>query len=210
MRARGKPLMPRGAALTEFALLMPLLLAMTLGAMQMALIAQAALVVQAAAVAAARAAIADPSGARLSPHRAAALACAPVAGTTLPGKTSLPRFPTPPAFRRMAGRLPASFLKTRADVTLGHDEAVARVFHDFELGVPGVNRLFVWLKEGWTGLPGATNWARSRDTYGAQTRSWLYGSPHIPLVAEARLPAPWLGPRGVRPGPWPAPRGRTP
>jgi hypothetical protein len=202
--------MRRGAALTEFALLMPLLLALTLGAMQMSLIAQAALVVHTAAVAAARAAIADPSGARLSPHRAAALVCAPVTGPTLQVKASLPRFPAPPAFRRLAGRLPVSLLKTRAEVTLEKDEAVARVFHDFELAVPGVNRLFVWLKEGWVGLPGTTSWARARDTYGAQTRSLLYGSPHIPLVAQARLPAPWLGPRGVRPGPWPTPRRRTP
>ena len=200
--------MRRGAALTEFALLMPLLLAMTLGAMQMALIAQAALVVQASAVAAARAAIADPSGVRLSPHRAAALVCAPVTGPTLRAKGSLPRFPAPPAFRRLAGRLPTSFLKTRAEVTLEKDEAVARVFHDYELAVPGVNRLFVWLKEGWVGLPGTRSWARARDTYGAQTRSWLYGSPHLPLTAQARLPAPWLGPRGVRPGPWPSPRER--
>ena len=195
-----------GAALTEFALLMPLLLALTLGTIQMTLIAHAVLVVQAAAVAAARAAIADPSGARLSPHRAAALVCAPVTGMTLAAKTPIPRFPAPPAWKRMAARLPVSLLKTRAEVSLEKDEAVAQVFHDYELWVPGVNRLFVWLKEGWVGLPGTRSWARARQTYGAQTRSLLYGSPHIPLTAKARLPAPWLGPRGVRAGPWPAPK----
>ena len=180
----------RGAALAEAALMMPLLLMMALGGMQLALLAHARLVVQAAAVAAARSAIADPFGKRLSPQRAAAAACASIAGPTLPAGIRPPawaRFPGPRGVARLVERGPASSMKTRADVTLAADEAVAEVGHDYELLIPGVSRLFVWMD--------AAN----------RTSSLFYGRPHVLVSARSRLPAPWLGAKGVKPGRWPSP-----
>lgn len=185
--------MRRGAALVESALLFPLLLLMTLGAMQLALLTQARLVVQGAAVAAARAAIADPYGRRLSPKRAASVACASIAGPTLPAGIRPPAWenaPGPRGVKRLILRGPAATMKTRSDVTLAADEAVAEVGHDCELMIPGVSRLFVWLDPA------------------NRTLTRYYGSPHVLIAAKAVLPAPWLGPKGVRPGRWPSPAPR--
>lgn len=197
----------RGAALTEFALLMPLLLGLTLGIIQLSLMAQARLVIHAAATAAARAAVADPYGRQLSPERAAEVACAGVAGPTLPGGMRAPaweRTPGPRGLRRLLARGPASQMKTRAKVQLAADEAVATVEHDYELLIPGVNRLFVHLERGWTALPGSRLRALGGPALTNRARSGLYGSPHLQIRATARLPAPWLGPRGIRAGSWPA------
>ena len=201
----------RGAALTEFALLMPLLLGLTLGVIQLCLMAQARIVVQAAAVAAARAAIADPQGRKLSPERAAAVACASIAGPTLPaGLRAGPweKLPGPVGISRLIRRGPASQMKTRAVVTFRpqKDEAEATVEHDLELIVPGVNRLFVFVHEGWRLLPGSRQRLLSGEGRESWTRTVLYGSPHVLVRGTSRLPAPWLSPKGIKPGLWPAPK----
>ncbi len=198
-----------GAALTEFALLMPLLLALSLGGIQLSLMAQARIVVQAAAVAAARAAIADPRGLKLSPERAAAVACAGIAGLILPaGLKAGPweKLPGPPGLSRLLRRGPASKMKTRAAVILRpkENEAEATVEHDLELVVPGVNRLFIYLEKGWLLLPGRRDGLLRNHE--ARVRTAIYGSPHVLVSATARMPAPWLNARGIRPGLWPAPK----
>lgn len=187
--------MPRGAALAEAAVLMPVLVLGTLGTMQLALLGQARLVVHAAATAAARAAAADPRGTALSPERAAELACLGISGPALPGAARLPaRLPGLPG-RLAARELPAR-LKTSADVRFEGGEAVADVVHEYQLLIPGVSRLFVW-------LPGAVP---SAESFRNRAITRLYGSPHARVVGRARIPAPWLAARGVRDGRWPAPR----
>ena len=198
-----------GQALVEAAIAMPLLLGLALGVMQLALIAQARIVVQAAATAAARAAVADPFGRTLKPERAAAIACAPVAGPTLPAGLRLPSWvPSkgPWGLGRLASRLPSALAKTRAKVHLEADEARAEVEHDFELVVPGVNRLFVFLEESWISLPGSRVRALGRESLANRVRSRVYRSPHVLVRATARVPAPWLAARGAAGQDWPARR----
>ncbi len=200
--------------MAEFALLMPLLTGFTLGVIQLCLLAQARIVVQAAATAAARAAIADPRGLKLSPERAAAVACAGIAGPTLPaGLKAGPweNLPGPVGIKRLVKRGPASRMKTRAVVILrpDQDEAEATVEHDLELIVPGVNRLFVFVQEGWLLLPGSTKRLLSGEGREAWIRTAMYGSPHVLVKAKALLPAPWLGAKGIKPGLWPAPKAKA-
>lgn len=182
---------PLGAALVETALALPLFLGLALGVAQLALLAQARAVVHAAATTAARAAIADPAGKRLSPERAAELACLAVTGPSLPGGARLPAPPAGLPARRLAW-LPASRIKTQAEVKFLKEEAVARVDHDLELLLPGVGRLFVFAEEGWGLLRG--DLTRGLDNASATNRalSLLYGRPHLRVTATARLPAPWL------------------
>ena len=129
-----------GQVLVEFAIALPLLLFLTLGIMQLALLSAAKVVVNHAAFAAARAELVGES-----PQEAAEIACAPVGGTSgTPGDEGLPFYTIPG--RGILERSGLAREKTVVDVVHpgASGEAFVRVDVrcDYELVFPIVSEIF--------------------------------------------------------------------
>ncbi len=127
----------RGQILVEFAVALPLILGLTVGIMQMALLVAAKVVVNHAAFVAARAELVGED-----PEEAAEISCAPVAGMSK--DQDLPGYEIPGR-----GVLPRSGLsREKTSVAVVHPDAPLEpavrvdVTHDFELVFPVVGELF--------------------------------------------------------------------
>lgn len=179
-----------GQALVEFAIVFPVIMLVTLGIMQLALIFGAQQVVLYAAFCAARAALVQ-EGDYPDPEKAAELACIPITGTSVGVR--------PPVGESIPGigaalKYAISKVKTSAEVQVGQHEVTAVVTHYYELIIPIVNRIFVFRWESFLGIEPTTEELRSMRTETAMKNvmmSRIFGAPHLTIKEKCTLPKPW-------------------
>ncbi len=196
----------KGQALVEMALVFPLHVLLILGIFQIGLLSAGRAFTQYGAYAAARAALVEEepgavrAGRRVDPKAAAEIALLAAVGKTLPGGWRLPAAPLARFLGRVSAvktladpaRLAACRAKTRTTWRHEPGRVAAEVEHDFELIIPGVNRLFVFGWSAW-GAIGKSRWGSLSfpsmpPDPEAALLSARYGAPHIPLRAECVLP----------------------
>ncbi len=196
----------RGQAIVEFAIAFPLQLMIMLFIMQLALIYVGKQVVTYSAYQAARSAVVAQSEAeaRMRAHRAAAMICSPITGTTIHGSD------VSPADVRMAsielpgwGELPKSGISSRLKTHVSHlqfippNEIEATVTHYYELTLPVVGfliRTVLGRRPEHTfehpidpGISGAT---RGEMEHEDATGIWDITAPHMRLRSTARVAMP--------------------
>lgn len=198
-----------GQSMVEFIIVFPVMMLLTMGIMQMALIYTAKQVVHYAAFRAARVQLVAEENEEESVERAAEIVCAPITGTTLPGGHAI------------FDRSDASKIKTSArKIPSGSREVTVEVTHHFELIMPLINRVFVFPWEGFLGMGGVGPPEEYTLEVMSEARGWLeedissllgnrehpadwgadvsnvfltklYGTPHILIKAQSTLPKPW-------------------
>ena len=179
VRGLGRPRRARGQAIVEYAIIFPLLLVVTLGLIQLAHIFVAKQVVSYAAFCAARAALVSEDGDSEEPyadsHRAAAMVCSPITGST--GVEDAPEVINLPGWGELQGS-GASIVKTTVDINRSAEGSYveAEVIHRFELKIPIADELTYRLGGVLMGVEEV-----DRTTYGA---------PHINVRGHAVLAVP--------------------
>lgn len=196
----------KGQSMVEFAIVFPVMMLLTMGIMQLALIYTAKQVVHYAAFSAARAQLVGGNA-----ERAAEIVCTPITGRTLPGDFTVPDINIPgwDVFARSG----VAKIKTSAEIKNGKNEVTVEVTHHFELIMPLINRVFVFPWEDFLGIGGegtpaeyyleelkanfesvmesgdfSIDWDRQVPNY---ILSSFYQQPHIIIKAKSTLPKPW-------------------
>ncbi|MDP7035487.1 MAG: TadE/TadG family type IV pilus assembly protein [Planctomycetota bacterium] len=183
----------RGQAMAEFAIVFPIQLFVTLAIMQYSLLVMGRTVVEHAGHAAARCVLLKPQGVYTNSdaERAAAFVCAPITGHSMgvvgaaPTPVLLPGWGAQPKSRK-------SMRKTRViildDGSAGSGQVRVRVEHDFQLVVPLANHFFAFPWKTFRYLGGIGGPA---DTPVENALAAKYGSPHLLLSHEVRIPKTW-------------------
>ncbi|MBI3268569.1 MAG: pilus assembly protein [Planctomycetes bacterium] len=187
-----------GQAMTEFMIVFPLWLLMTMGIMQLGMIFGAQQIVHYAAFTAARSELVkgDTDTTDVTPETAARLTCLPLAGPLISG--SAKKMKSVIDYELEA--LPMGFVgqllgfKTQLKISGDKKKVTAEVTRHFELVMPIVNVVFV--KAFSLGLGALVDDQRDPSSFLSLNLentavTALYGSPHIVIRETTSLPRPW-------------------